>query len=80
MLTTASVVAGNASARTTTSMGNTIATEQLHLMMLVLAGGSTSARSKFARECNVACGQYRRLVFMIHFNSKARAILTLLPS
>ena len=49
MLTTASVVAGDASARTTTSMGNTIATEHSHLVMHVLAGGNISARSKFAR-------------------------------
>ena len=33
----ASVVAGDASARTTTSTGNTIATEHLHLMMSMLA-------------------------------------------
>ena len=60
MLTTASVVAGDASAHMTTSMANTIATEHSYLMMCVLASGSTSARSKFPRECDVACGQYRR--------------------
>ena len=43
MLATAVVVAGDASARTTTIMGNTIATEHWHLMMRVLAGGSVSA-------------------------------------
>ena len=59
MLTTASVVAGDASARMTTSMGNTIATEHSHLMMRVLAGGSMSTRSKFARNCNVACSHNR---------------------
>ena len=59
MLTTASVVAGDASTHTTTSTSNTIATKHLHLIMHVLAGGSTSARSKFARECDIACGWYR---------------------
>ena len=55
------MVAGDASARTTTNTGNTIATKYLHLVMRVLAGGSTSALSKFARECEVASGQYRML-------------------
>ena len=58
MLTTASVVAGDVSARTTTSTGNTVSTEHLHLVMHVLAGGSVSAHSKFAHECDVACGRY----------------------
>ena len=40
------MVAGDASAHMTTSMGNTIATKHLHLVMRVLAGGSPSARSK----------------------------------
>ena len=62
MLTTANVVAGDASAHTTISTGNTIATEHLHLMMHVLAGGSTSARSRFACECDIACGRYRSYV------------------
>ena len=52
------MVAGEASARTTTSATITTAVEHLHLMMHVLAGGSTSARSKFSRGCDVACGQY----------------------
>ena len=56
MLATVSVVAGDASARTTTRTGNTIVTEHSHLVMRVLAGGSKSAHSKFAHECNVACG------------------------
>ena len=59
MLATASVVAGDVSAHMTTNTGNTIATEHSHLMMCVLAGSSPSARSKFARECYIACGQYR---------------------
>ena len=59
MLATASVVAGDASAHTTTSTGNTIATEHLHLMMRVLGGGNMSAHSKFAPEYNVVCGWYR---------------------
>ena len=59
VLTTASVVAGDASACTTTSMGNTIATEHPHLVMCVLAGGNMSSRSKFACGCDVACGRYR---------------------
>ena len=42
MLATASVVAGDASARTTTSMGNTITTKHSHLMMCVLTGDSLS--------------------------------------
>ena len=56
MFETASVVRGDASAR----MANTctIAIEHSHLMMRVLTGSSTSARSKFARDCDVACGQY----------------------
>ena len=58
-LTTASVVVGDASAHMTNSTGNTIATKHSHLEMHVLAGGSTSAHSKFACECNVTCGQYR---------------------
>ena len=70
MLTTASVVAGYASARTATSTGNTIATEHSHLVMRVLAGGSTSARSKFARECDVACGQYHMLNLMLNYTLK----------
>ena len=37
MLATASVVARDMSARATTSMGNTIATEHSHLIMHVLA-------------------------------------------
>ena len=62
MLVTASVVAGDASAHTTTSTGNTISTEQVHLLVMrVLASGSMNARSKFARECDVACGQYCNL-------------------
>ena len=52
------MVAGDVSACMTTSVGNTIATEHLHLMMCVLTGGSMSAHSKFARKCDVACGQY----------------------
>ena len=54
------MVAGDASARPTTSTGNIITTEHSHLMIcvLVLTGGSLSARSKFAHECDVACGQY----------------------
>ena len=43
MLATASVVAGDASARTTTSTGNTIATKHSHLMICVLAGGNMNA-------------------------------------
>ena len=66
VLATASVVAGDTSARTTTSMGNTIATEHSHLMTRVLAGGSMSARSKFAHECNVLCGWYRIPSFLIN--------------
>ena len=62
MFATASVITGDASACMTTSMANTIAIEHSHLMMRVLAGSSTSARSKFARECDVACGQYRRYI------------------
>ena len=58
MLATASVVAGDTSAHMTTSTGNTIAIKHLHLVMHVLTDGSTSACSKFAREYNVACGQY----------------------
>ena len=68
MLTTASVVAGDASARTITSMGNTIATEHSHLVMHVLAGGSMSACSKFARVCDVACGQYRTSSYIHKIN------------
>ena len=45
MLATVSVVAGDASAHTTTSTGNTIATEHSHLVMRLLAGGNMSARS-----------------------------------
>ena len=52
MFATASVVTGDASAH----MANTIAIEHSHLMMRVLASNSTSVRSKFARECDVACG------------------------
>ena len=54
----ASVVAGDTSAHMTTSTGNTIAAEHSHLVMRVLAGGNMSAHSKFARECDVACGRY----------------------
>ena len=67
MLATASVVAGDASAHMTTSTGNTIATEHSHLVMCALAGGSTSARSKFARKCDVACSQYRTCDNLISF-------------
>ena len=59
MLATASVVTGNASAHMTTNTGNAIATEYSHLVMHVLAGGSPSACSTFAHECDVAFGQYR---------------------
>ena len=52
------MVAGDASAHMSTSMGNIIATEHSHLMMRVFAGGSTSACSKFACECDIACGRY----------------------
>ena len=52
------MVAGDASAHTTTSSGNTITTEHSHLVMRVLAGGNMSAHSKFAHECDVACGRY----------------------
>ena len=55
MLATDSVLAGDENAHMTTSTGNTIATEHSHLVMRVLAGGSKSARSKFLRECDVAC-------------------------
>ena len=55
----ASVVAGDASACMTTSIGNTIATEHSRLMLRVFVGGTPSACSKFAHECNIACGQYR---------------------
>ena len=65
MFATASVVAGDASARTTTSTGNTIATKHSHLVMCVHAGGSMSARSKFAHECDIACGQYRTCIYYI---------------
>ena len=54
MFATASVVAGDVSAHTTTSTANTIATKHSHLMMCMLAGGSTSAGSKFACECDIA--------------------------
>ena len=56
MIATASVVAGDA---------NTIATEHSYLMMCVLAGGSMSAHSKFAQECDVACGQYHILYIKV---------------
>ena len=62
---TASVVTGDASACMTTSMANTIAIKHFHLMMCVLAGGSTNAHSKLARECNIACGQYRIYVLRL---------------
>ena len=54
------MVAGDASTRTTTSTDNTIATKHSHLVMRVLTGGSMSTRSKFAHECKVAYGQYRK--------------------
>ena len=63
MFVIASVVTGVASAR----MTNTTAIEHSHLMMHVLAGGSTSACSKFARECNVACGQYHNYVLRVAY-------------
>ena len=47
VLATVSVVAGDASARTTTSIGNAIATEHLHLIMCVLASGGKSTHPKF---------------------------------
>ena len=53
------MVAGDVSAHTTTSTVNTIAIEHLHLMMCMLTGGSMNACSKFAHECDIACGQYR---------------------
>ena len=52
------MVAGDSSARMTTSTGNTIATKHSHLVMRILVGGSKSAHSKFACECDIACGQY----------------------
>ena len=58
VLETASVVTGDASAHMTTNTSNTIATEYSHLVMHVLTGGSPSACSKFAHECDVAFGQY----------------------
>ena len=64
MLATASVVAGDASARMTTSMGNTIATEHSYLEMHALTGGSMSAHSKFTRECDVVCGRYHSCVLL----------------
>ena len=58
MFKIASVVTGDASAPMIISMANTIAIDHSHLMMHVLASGSTSARSKFACECDIACSQY----------------------
>ena len=75
MLATASVVAKDVSAHMTTSAGNTISTEHSHLVMRVLAGGSMSARSKFAHECNVACSRYRS---SIKLQLKIRAGATIL--
>ena len=56
MLTISSVVAGDSSARTTTSTSNTITTA----LDDACAGGSMSARSKFAHKCDVACDRYRK--------------------
>ena len=65
MFATGSVVTGDVSA----CMANTITIEHLHLMMRVLAGSNTSARSKFARECDVVCGQYRMHIYIINMCS-----------
>ena len=61
-LAAASVVAGDATARTTTSTPNIIATEHSHLMMCVLDGSCMSACSKSTFKCKVACGQYRTCI------------------
>ena len=47
--------------------------------MRVLTGDSMSARSKFARECDVACGRYHsynvNLIFQITYVYRGRYIL-----
>ena len=44
-------------------------------MMCVLAGGGMSARSKFARECNVPSGQYRTYLEFSRIDGFSAALL-----
>ena len=73
MLATASVVASVVARDVSVHTANTITTEQSHLMMHVLVGGNMSVYSKFSRECDSACGQYRSYLFQYFL------LLSLLP-